>query len=184
GTMPEEDKWVHYTLTFDGMLEKIYVDSVLNNQSQRNLFVHPGCDIMVGFSGQSGEYLRGSIASLRMYDKCFPEDSIGYLMKMDALDIDYDWVPTVIDKLDQQEKLEESVNVFYNPEHNSLIIQNPDEKQNIEKILISDLTGRLLHSENHQFIKERTEIPAPDTNSFVITIQSKSEIFSKLILKQ
>lgn len=180
-TVPEEDKWVHVALTFDGMLEKVYVDSVLDNQSQRNLFIHPECDIMVGFSGQSGEYLRGSLASLRMYDKCFPEDSIGYLMRMDELDIDYDWEPP--DAIESQNTMEQHINVFYNRENERLVIINEDTGSNIERVSIFDLSGRIILMEEHAFNDSLMEIPVPDMNSFIVTIMSKSEIYSKLILK-
>lgn len=179
--VPEQDRWHHIALTFDGMLEKIYVDSVLDNQSQRNLFIHPQCDIMIGYSGASNEYLRGSLASLRMYDKCFPEDSIGYLMRMDELDIDYDWEP--IDALDENTSLEESVNIFYDRQNNNLIIQNEDAGNRIERVFIADLTGRVIRMRSQGFDGAETEIPAPETNLFIVTVMSKSVTFSKLIFK-
>lgn len=93
--MPEPNTWKHITLTFDGMIERVYVDSILDNQSQKNLFIHPECDIVLGYPGDGTEYFDGSIASLRIYDKCFPADSIGYLMRLDKLDIDYDTISEV-----------------------------------------------------------------------------------------
>lgn len=88
--VPEAGKWHHITVTFDGMIEKIYVNGKLDNQEQKNLFVHEENDIIIGSSGAADQYLRGSIASLRMYDKYFPADRIEELMKKDNLDIDYD----------------------------------------------------------------------------------------------
>jgi hypothetical protein len=94
--VPEKNKWNHIVLTFDGMVEKIYVNGELNAQSQRNLFIHEDNTIYIGFSGDASEYFTGYIASLRMYDKYFPEDSVPVLMNMDDLEIDYNHATTNI----------------------------------------------------------------------------------------
>ncbi len=86
--VPEAGRWNHIAVTFDGMVEKIYVNGNLDNKSQRNLFVHENNNIMVGFSGSADEYFTGSIASLRMYDKYFPEDKIPDLMSADGINND------------------------------------------------------------------------------------------------
>jgi hypothetical protein len=86
-SVPIANQWHHIVLTFDGMVEKIYVDGKLDNQGQKNLFVHQGSHIMVGYSGEPSEYLSGAIANLRMWDKAFPADSIPYLMHMDGIEV-------------------------------------------------------------------------------------------------
>lgn len=86
--VPEANKWHHIALTFDGMMQQIYVNGVLNNEEQKYLFVHEGSNIMIGFSGAANEYFSGSIASLRMYDKYFPAARINWLMNLDKLKTD------------------------------------------------------------------------------------------------
>ena len=83
--VPEAGKWHHIVLTFDGMVEKIYVNGKLDNKSQRNLFVHENGTIMIGSSGSPAELFNGSIASVRLYDTYFPYESIPYLMNMDGI---------------------------------------------------------------------------------------------------
>ncbi|MFO7998589.1 MAG: LamG-like jellyroll fold domain-containing protein, partial [Bacteroidales bacterium] len=85
--VPAAGEWHHIVLTFDGMVEKIYVNGELDNMSQRNLFVHPDSPIMVASSGAPDQYFTGAIASLRMFDKYFPEESIRGLMELDGLEI-------------------------------------------------------------------------------------------------
>jgi xylan 1,4-beta-xylosidase len=85
--VPPAGQWHHIVLTFDGMVEKIYVNGRLDNMSQRNLFVHADSPIMVASSGAPNQYFTGAIASLRMYDKYFPEESIRGLMELDGLEM-------------------------------------------------------------------------------------------------
>ncbi|MFI1773470.1 family 43 glycosylhydrolase [Thalassobellus citreus] len=78
-TVPEKGKWHNITLTFDGNIERVYVDGVLNAQEQKNLYVNSNGRILVGFSGDAAEYLTGTIASLKMYDYSLSESEIAEL---------------------------------------------------------------------------------------------------------
>jgi len=161
------------------MIEKVYVDGVLDNQEQKNLFIHPNCDIIIAYSGEASEYLKGSIASLRMYDKCFSADSIQYLMDIDSLDIDYNWVPPVSGlKENNAEKFE----VYFNNADSQLIIQNKIENQHIEDLKIVDLSGRTLINVHNDLSESEIAIKVPQVDSFVVVIVSNNEVFSKLVL--
>ena len=78
--LPQQNKWHHIVLTFDGMVEKIYVDGVLDNS--QNMLLSSAIDkakIRIGAS-DIGEYFSGFMASIRMYDFALDEVSIKELM--------------------------------------------------------------------------------------------------------
>lgn len=179
-TVPEKNKWHHLALTFDGMLEKIYVDGILNNQEQKSLFIHPNCDIMIGFSGEATEYLKGSIASLRMYDKYYPSDSIQFLMDMDEIDPDYTIPPPTAIKEDFQP---ENISIFYSNENECLTLKKNNNKVNIEKVDIVDMTGRLVATFTEGLNQDEIRLKVPEVNLFVAVIMSNTSVHSKLIYR-
>ncbi|MBN2611575.1 MAG: family 43 glycosylhydrolase [Bacteroidales bacterium] len=65
--VPESSRWQHIAVTFDGMMEKVYVNGQLNTQLPLTLFVSRSA-IMVGASGAPDENFSGYIASARLYD--------------------------------------------------------------------------------------------------------------------
>ncbi|WNH09852.1 family 43 glycosylhydrolase [Thalassobellus suaedae] len=79
--VPEANKWHHIVLTFDGVVEKIYVDGVLDNS--QNMLLSSAIDnakIIIGAS-DIGENYSGYMASLRMYDYALNENELKNLMK-------------------------------------------------------------------------------------------------------
>ncbi len=78
--VPAKGKWHHIVLTFDGMLENIYVDGKLNTQSPISLFVEKG-DILIGASGEPSENFSGYMANTRLYDKAMNQEEVMKLMK-------------------------------------------------------------------------------------------------------
>ncbi|UII26180.1 family 43 glycosylhydrolase [Fulvivirga maritima] len=76
GGAPEASKWHHIVITFDGYMEKVYVDGVLNGEEQKMLFVEPGSYIHVGNSANKEVPFSGALASLKMYDKALSYDEI------------------------------------------------------------------------------------------------------------
>jgi xylan 1,4-beta-xylosidase len=78
--VPAENKWHYIVLTFDGVVEKIYVDGVLDNS--QNMILSSAIDkarIIVGAS-DVGENYSGYMASLRMYDYALTEQEITSLI--------------------------------------------------------------------------------------------------------
>ena len=67
-------------VTFDGVLESVYVDGKLNIQTPISLFVAGG-DILIGASGESSENFSGYIANARLYDRAMTADEVMKLMK-------------------------------------------------------------------------------------------------------
>ena len=79
--IPEANKWHHIALTFDGVVEKVYVDGVLDNS--QNMLLSSAIDkarIMIGAS-DIGENFSGFMASLRLYDYALHQEDLFQLMK-------------------------------------------------------------------------------------------------------
>jgi hypothetical protein len=78
--VPEANKWHHIVLTFDGVVEKVYVDGVLDNS--QIMLLSSAIDkakIIIGAS-DIGENFSGFIASLRLYDYAINEKDLVKLM--------------------------------------------------------------------------------------------------------
>ncbi|MBR4266781.1 MAG: family 43 glycosylhydrolase [Bacteroidales bacterium] len=68
--LPQAGEWHNIKVTFDGMIEKIYVDGVLNRELPLMLFVEPS-DIIIGTSGEPWEFFSGYISDVKIWDYCF-----------------------------------------------------------------------------------------------------------------
>lgn len=78
--LPEANKWHHIVLTFDGVVEKIYVDGVVDNSQNMTLAsAIDNAKIIIGSSDQRESY-SGYMASIRMYDYALDQKSISELM--------------------------------------------------------------------------------------------------------
>lgn len=79
--LPAENEWHHIVVTFDGVLEKVYVDGVLDNvQSMILASAVDRARFIVGAS-DVGEHFSGYMASLRMYDYALSPKELSKLMK-------------------------------------------------------------------------------------------------------
>ncbi|WP_308993307.1 family 43 glycosylhydrolase [Mariniflexile litorale] len=79
--LPEANKWHHIALTFDGVVEKIYVDGVLDNS--QNMLLSSAIDnakIIIG-SSDVGEHFSGFMASIQMYDYAITDKEILNVIK-------------------------------------------------------------------------------------------------------
>lgn len=80
-TLPQANEWHHIVVTFDGVVEKIYVDGVLDNS--QNMLLSSAIDnakIIIGAS-DIGEHYSGFMASLQMYDYALNQDELNKLMQ-------------------------------------------------------------------------------------------------------
>ena len=79
--LPEQNQWHQIVLTFDGVMEKIYVNGALDNAQMMMLSsAIDQAKIRVGAS-DVGENFSGYLASLRLYDYALSEKEIKQLMK-------------------------------------------------------------------------------------------------------
>lgn len=73
--LPDAGRWNHILVTFDGMVETIYVNGTQDARMPMNLFVQPS-KIIIGASGEPTENFSGSIARMQLFDKAFTEEEI------------------------------------------------------------------------------------------------------------
>ncbi len=79
-SLPPENKWHHIILTFDGVVEKVYVNGELDNAQNMMLSSEiENAKIRIGDS-DIGEYYSGYMASMRFYDYGLCEKEIKNLM--------------------------------------------------------------------------------------------------------
>lgn len=79
--LPQADTWHHLVLTFDGMVEKIYVDGVLDNAQLMTLSsAIKDAKLIVGASDE-GEHYTGFMASLKMYNYAVSKTDIQKLLQ-------------------------------------------------------------------------------------------------------
>ncbi|UCH14189.1 MAG: family 43 glycosylhydrolase [Bacteroidales bacterium] len=175
--VPEAGKWHHIALTFDGMTERIYVNGILDNAEQKQLFVHSNCDIIIGFSGHIQEYFTGSIANLRIYDKHFSADSIQYLMDMDNIEPDY--TQTFMDELPGEKS---NVNVYYKKREDHVVVRNTNNSEFINSVKLLSIDGKLLSIEQNLSTVEH-EFNAPGKGAYIVVVVCNDKIYSnKLII--
>lgn len=80
-TVPAANQWHHIVLTFDGVVEKVYVDGVLNNSQNITLASSiKNAKIILGAS-DVGENYTGYMASMRMYDYSMTKEEIVNIFK-------------------------------------------------------------------------------------------------------
>ncbi|MBL4561411.1 MAG: LamG domain-containing protein [Labilibaculum sp.] len=79
--IPEASKWHHIALSFDGMIEKVYVDGILNTQQPINLFVK-NSTILIGASGFYPENYTGCISNSQLFSRVLTKQEIIELMKI------------------------------------------------------------------------------------------------------
>ncbi|SFG82892.1 family 43 glycosylhydrolase [Pedobacter insulae] len=66
--LPEAGKWHHIALVFDGTMERLYVDGVLDTEERKMLFINRLSEIYIGTTPDRNAYFSGAIASVKLYD--------------------------------------------------------------------------------------------------------------------
>ena len=66
--LPEAGQWHHIALVFDGTMERLYVDGVLDTEERKMLFVNRLSEIYLGTTTDRNAYFSGAIAALKLYD--------------------------------------------------------------------------------------------------------------------
>ena len=75
-TLPIANQWHHIVLTFDGVVEKVYVNGELNNSQNMTLAsCIKNAKIILGAS-DVGENFTGYMASVRMYDYAMNKEEV------------------------------------------------------------------------------------------------------------
>jgi len=79
-SIPSANVWHHIVVTFDGALENVYVDGLLNTQTPISLYVKNDV-FRIGSSGEPSENMTGYLASVGFYDYCLSFDKVKQLYR-------------------------------------------------------------------------------------------------------
>jgi hypothetical protein len=74
--IPEASKWHRIAFTFDGYIQKIWVDGKLLSETNKMLYVRKGENFVLGSDIFRENYFEGAISSLQVYDKALSKDEI------------------------------------------------------------------------------------------------------------
>jgi hypothetical protein len=74
--LPTAQEWHHIALVFDGTMEKLYIDGVLDHQELKMLFIANLKNFMLGTNGDHSAYFSGAISSLKLYDVAISEAEV------------------------------------------------------------------------------------------------------------
>lgn len=75
GGLPPAKQWHYIAVTFDGKVEKVYVDGVLNVKESKTLNIYSNKPILIG-SADFLNYFSGSIASVYIFDYALAQEEI------------------------------------------------------------------------------------------------------------
>ncbi|TJZ62797.1 hypothetical protein FAZ15_00355 [Sphingobacterium olei] len=75
-TVPVADKWHYVVIAFDGYIERIYVDGVMQSEQNRMLYVRGGDAFIVGASDLLDNNFSGYLADLKVYNENVPVEVI------------------------------------------------------------------------------------------------------------
>lgn len=67
-TLPKAGTWHHIGLTFDGTMERLYVDGKLDREERKTFFMRTDGPLYIGTNGDRTAFFSGAIASLKLYD--------------------------------------------------------------------------------------------------------------------
>jgi beta-xylosidase len=82
GTAPAAGKWQQVVVTFDGYMEKVFIDGVFSSQHQRQLYVKAGDAFTIGAISPGNSAFTGALSSLKIYDKCLSGNELKALFEV------------------------------------------------------------------------------------------------------
>jgi len=66
--LPEAGKWHHIAVTFDGTMERLFVDGKLDHEERKMLFIDHLSHFFLGVDEDNSASFSGALANLKMYD--------------------------------------------------------------------------------------------------------------------
>ncbi|GGH26582.1 hypothetical protein FAZ19_18235 [Sphingobacterium alkalisoli] len=75
-TFPVADQWHYVVIGFDGYMERIYVDGIMQSEQNRMLYVRGGDAFVVGASDLLDNNFSGYLADLKVYNENMPVEVI------------------------------------------------------------------------------------------------------------
>jgi xylan 1,4-beta-xylosidase len=174
GGAPSANAWHHISVTFDGLVEKLYVNGKLNRQQQKNLYVHANSPIYVGWSTQNGgntEYLTGSIASLKMYDYALSAQDITTLFNGNEV---------IVTGFEEEMAVAQSWHVFPNPATSELNVQTDGTA---EQISLLNLKGETIRSITNPAEHEKIDLSTLAKGMYFVKISGSQSKVQKVIVE-
>jgi len=171
GGVPVKNKWHHILVTFDGVLENVYVDGVLNSQQPLSLFVE-NSTILIGASGEPSENYTGYIAKAQLFDKSMTREEVINLMKetMPAQVSPPTGINGIVDSL--------AFNVRYNSDSCKLTITPILQNGVVNSVNLLDIAGREIASisfkDNHP-----GEMTLKNKGSYILVIKSNNNTYTQ-----
>ncbi|MFD2556625.1 family 43 glycosylhydrolase [Sphingobacterium tabacisoli] len=81
---PSADQWHHVVISFDGYIERLFVDNVLQREENRMLFVRTADSFVIGASDAFDNNFSGYLADLQLYNKGLSSEEISALYMQQA----------------------------------------------------------------------------------------------------
>lgn len=174
--LPEKAKWHHIACTFDGMVQKVYVDGELNTQLPINLFVSNG-SILVGASGQTGENFSGYIARAQLFDSVFTQE--GILELMNATRPEKVAGPVTGTHTFQGNP---KVTVFYNPQDSRVYFSYNNNKETIRSFRLVNVDGRIVSESKMSPHNKESSLPVPRKGVYLLLLDtSEGSLVKKIV---
>ncbi|SMG09171.1 Concanavalin A-like lectin/glucanases superfamily protein [Sphingobacterium psychroaquaticum] len=79
--LPTANMWHHMVVSFDGYMERVYVDGIEVNAANKMLFMRIASAFSIGKAGNDAGFFSGAISSLKVYDKALSPGEIETLYK-------------------------------------------------------------------------------------------------------
>ncbi|WP_345329324.1 family 43 glycosylhydrolase [Mucilaginibacter defluvii] len=73
---PEAAKWHHIAVTFNGSIEKIFIDGKPDNSEGKMLFLRPAKNMLIGGLDDSRTGFSGAISALQVYDYALTDSAV------------------------------------------------------------------------------------------------------------
>jgi xylan 1,4-beta-xylosidase len=173
-TVPVKEKWHHIAVTFDGMLENVYVNGELNTQLPINLFVARSI-IRIGASGAGGETYSGYIANMQLFDSALTAQGVVDLMNATRPEKVAGPVTGLVPVKD-----ENPYSVFYDSgERKVLITGNNNELLQSAKLI--SMEGKILQT--HRLNKvSSAEMRLKEKGAYILLLETERDVFSMKIM--
>lgn len=171
--VPVAAKWHHIAVTFDGMLENVYVDGQLDIQTPMNLFVANN-SILIGQSGNTVENFTGYIANAQLYDKTMTVDEIAELMKSTTPPKVADPNSTAI--IDPLKSEKNKFNISYQPDSSILISSLENNAGRMIRLVGMD--GRVVSSGKFNSLS-MLELPVQNKGVYILVMRNNEVNYSQ-----
>lgn len=173
GGVPVKSLWHHIVVTFDGLLENVYVDGVLNSQMPISLFVE-NASILVGASGATAENFTGFIARAQLYNKSMSKEEVFSLMLATKPSVVAD--PTGIESISALK----GVDVRYDPVNKKIVITSSELLEGIYSATVYNMEGKVVSSISKS---DRTpsELRVEANGIYILTIKYNNKHYTQKV---